>query len=155
MSIEVRRCLSEGDLDAVTPLCVAHAAYEELAFDPEGFASRLFPHTQGDAPPVYLWAARREGMLVGYSAANVQFSTLSASEYMHLDCLFVTDAARSRGVGAQLLAAVAKLARTLHLEHLEWQTPIWNDRARRFYERLGAVSLDKSRFSVRTTDLRV
>ena len=44
------------------------------------------------------------------------------------------------------MRAIAGLAVLLGCATVEWQTPIWNAEATRFYERLGAISRFKARF---------
>jgi GNAT superfamily N-acetyltransferase len=67
---------------------------------------------------------------------------------MHLDCLFVREPARGRGVGAALLHAVFAIATAQEIAELQWQTPDWNEPAIRFYRRLGAQGKAKLRFTL-------
>ncbi len=41
---------------------------------------------------------------------------------------------------------VVEEARSMGCEGIQWQTPIFNTRAMKFYERLGATANDKRRF---------
>jgi GNAT superfamily N-acetyltransferase len=149
----IQRCRSRGDLDGLAALCSAHADYEDLAFDPAGFEDRLSRWIEARELSVAIWMARDGAVPCGYAAASVEFSTLAAARYLHLDCLFVSDGMRSRGIGERLMGEVAGFARAEGLGHVEWQTPSWNARAVRFYERLGAKALTKLRFSVSSRHL--
>jgi ribosomal protein S18 acetylase RimI-like enzyme len=60
----------------------------------------------------------------------------------------VAEGSRGAGAGARLVAAVAERARARGLTKLQWQTPVWNDAAIRFYGRLGAGRLAKERFTL-------
>lgn len=93
-----------------------------------------------------LWVAESRTGLLGYAAATLEFSTWQAAEYLHLDCLFLRESARGAGLGQRLLTAVAACAEGLDVMEMQWQTPAWNENARRFYRRLGAQETDKTRF---------
>jgi GNAT superfamily N-acetyltransferase len=45
-----------------------------------------------------------------------------------------------------LLQAAIEEARRQQIDHLEWQTPAWNEDAIRFYRRQGASHANKVRF---------
>lgn len=154
MTGAVERCRTRQDLEGLTGLCRAHAAYEGLAFDPDGFEDRLAVWIEPPDPTLFLWMVRDGSEPLGYASASMEFSTLAAARYLHLDCLFVADHARSRGLGASLIAAAATLGRDRGLSRMEWQTPSWNTRAARFYERLGARAVSKLRFSADIEALR-
>ena len=85
-------------------------------------------------------------MIVGYAAVTFEWSLWRARTYGHLDCLFVAERARGRGLGSKLLEAAIGLVSTEGADRVEWQTPAWNEDAIRFYLRHGAESADKKRF---------
>ncbi|WLT31727.1 GNAT family N-acetyltransferase [Geothrix sp. PMB-07] len=143
----IRRAIA-GDAVALAGLCAAHAAYERLTYHPEGHAERLAVALEGPAPRLYAWLALREGSAVGYSSATVDFATMAAHTFLHMDCLFVEEKARNGGVGALLMAEVRALGRALGCANLQWQTPDWNLDAIRFYHRMGARDLPKARFTL-------
>ena len=101
------------------------------------------------SPRLYGWVAVNEqGRLIGYATATIDYSTWMSREFMHLDCLFVSERMRSRGVGARLLASVCEHARKIGIAELQWQTPQWNVKAQRFYERIGGRPAPKMRFTL-------
>ena len=63
-----------------------------------------------------------------------------------MDCLYLREEARGAGLGPHLVREIAQLARQLGCSTVQWQTPIWNERAIRFYQRLGAIGKQKVRF---------
>jgi GNAT superfamily N-acetyltransferase len=63
-----------------------------------------------------------------------------------MDCLYVREAWRGRGVGHQLWKAVHAFARAQGCRTMQWQTPEWNVDAARFYRRLGALEAIKRRY---------
>ena len=47
-----------------------------------------------------------------------------------------------------MMAAVQHRAQMLGCEAMQWQTPVWNEGAIRFYDRLGATRLAKQRYTL-------
>ncbi|MDI2127767.1 GNAT family N-acetyltransferase [Yinghuangia seranimata] len=144
------------DLPAVAVLAAEHAAYEKAAPPARGLAERLgavlFP-PGGAAPRAYCVVAELPGgELVGYATCSPEFSTWDASEYLHMDCLFLRDGHRGLRLGPMLVEAVVDRARALGMAHVQWQTPVWNDGAIRFYDRLGATAKEKLRYTLPVGD---
>lgn len=63
-----------------------------------------------------------------------------------MDCLYLREETRGLGLGRQLVMEIASLAYRLGCVNVQWQTPVWNERAIRFYQRLGAKGKQKVRF---------
>lgn len=76
---------------------------------------------------------------VGYALFHPSWSTEVGERGFYLYDLHVRDAARGRGVGRALLAALARLARAEGRTFLWWNSKDWNEGARAFYRRLGAT----------------
>lgn len=136
------------DLPALIELCAEHAAYEQAAFDPIGKAPRLAAALFSSPPRLHAWIACDADHAVGYATASRKFATWAARDYWHLDCLFLREAARGRGLGARLLHAVIAAARAQDIDELQWQTPDWNAPAIAFYRRFGARGSAKMRFTL-------
>ncbi|MCB5165591.1 GNAT family N-acetyltransferase [Streptomyces bambusae] len=139
------------DLPRLVELIHEHIAYEKSDLRPEGLAERLHPLLFGpDREPRLhvLVAADPSGTLVGYAACATEFAFWDARSHLHMDCLYLAEEARGHGLGADLMTAVTHLARTLGLTEVQWQTPEWNAGAIRFYDRLGAASRPKQRFTL-------
>ncbi|MFF0436211.1 GNAT family N-acetyltransferase [Streptomyces sp. NPDC004327] len=138
------------DLPRVAELAAEHAAYEQAAPPPGDLAARLHRLLfAAEAPRLRcLVAELPDGTLAGYATCAPELSTWDAAEYLHMDCLYLTAEARGHGLGALLMAAVRREARALGLTEIQWQTPTWNDGAIRFYDRLGATSKEKRRYSL-------
>lgn len=101
---------------------------------------------QADAP-ARIFVAELD-RIAGYAALTLDFALWSGARYGHLDCLFVSEAYRGKGLGAALLQKVAETARAHGSVRLEWQTPEWNTEAAAFYRRHGADCMQKQRFSL-------
>lgn len=135
-----------GDAQALAALCRAHAAFEELPYQADGHASRLAQALE--IARLHAWVAERDGDIVGYASATLDFSTLCARTFVHLDCLYLAPQARNCGLGSALMAAVAEFGRRQGCHEMQWQTPAWNAAALRFYDRSGARRLDKQRYTL-------
>jgi len=83
--------------------------------------------------------AELDGAVAGYAFFTLGYNTDIAARAMWLHDIFVKPAARGRGVGHALMAAVA--AETLRLggRSLEWGVHAANAGALEFYRRLGAA----------------
>ncbi|WP_424211236.1 GNAT family N-acetyltransferase [Streptomyces sp. BI20] len=144
----IRRARPE-DLPRLVELIEEHVAYERAAPRPPGLADRLGPQLfASDARLWVLVAELPDGTLAGYAACAPEYAFWNAAHHLHMDCLYLAESARGRGVGADLMAAVADLARAEGMTQVQWQTPEWNEGAVRFYDRLGAVALPKLRYSL-------
>jgi GNAT superfamily N-acetyltransferase len=74
------------------------------------------------------------------------FPAFDAACFLHMDCLYLREETRGLGLGRQLVMEIASLAYRLGCVNVQWQTPVWNERAIRFYQRLGAKGKQKVRF---------
>lgn len=135
-----------ADAPLLASLCAAHAAHERLPAPAAGHAERLAAALA--AGRLWAWLGQLDGRAVGYASATPDFSTLAAQPFLHLDCLYLQAEARGLGLGGELLQAVATHAREWGCSQLQWQTPVWNEAAIRFYDRLGATRLEKQRYSL-------
>ena len=55
---------------------------------------------------------------------------------------------RGLGLGEQLMNRIKCEARELGCNSVQWQTPVFNEGAIRFYKRIGAKSQSKERFTI-------
>lgn len=130
---------------ALLPLIEAHAKFERAAATctADALKSAL---AEPDAL-LFAWLAVDEmGRAIGYATATRDLSTWTGKPFLHLDCLFISEAARGTGAGTQLLGAVRMFAVRLGIGELQWQTPAWNAPAERFYMKQGATVTGKRRF---------
>ncbi|MFI8825739.1 GNAT family N-acetyltransferase [Streptomyces sp. NPDC053431] len=150
MTVPVARRAHPEDLPRVAELAAEHAAYEKAAPPHPDLAARLHGLLFATESPRLrcLVAELPDGTVAGYATCSLELSTWEAAEYLHMDCLYLTETARGHGLGALLMAAIRREARALGVTRVEWQTPTWNDGAIRFYDRLGATSKEKRRFSL-------
>ena len=76
------------------------------------------------------------GEPTGFALFHPRFSTWLGRPGMYLEDLFVTQAARGRGVGRRLMSCLARIAVERGWERIDFQVLDWNP-ARGFYRRLG------------------
>jgi RimJ/RimL family protein N-acetyltransferase len=80
---------------------------------------------------------------VGFALYFHSYSTFLARRGLYLEDLFVRPAARGRGVGRALLAALAGIAVARACGRVEWSVLDWNEPAIRFYRSLGAEPMSE------------
>lgn len=139
------RPVERGDLSQVLELIALHSAYERSPYDPQGMLQKL-DRDIFDREKLHCLVSEIDGSLIAYATCTIQYSTWEAAEYVYLDCLFVRESARGKGLGFRLMQEIRSWALNRSLNLVQWQTPNFNEDAIRFYERLGADSLGKERF---------
>lgn len=82
--------------------------------------------------------AQWEGAPAGSAVWHRSFSSFKGREMIYLEDIFVLPAVRSRGIGRELLRAVARLALTRGAASVGWLMMDWNEEARAFYLSAGA-----------------
>ncbi|WP_374776399.1 N-acetyltransferase family protein [Streptomyces sp. NBC_01310] len=138
-----------GDLPRLAELMHEHIAYEKSAPRPSDLAERLGPQLFAEGARLWvLLAETPDGLVAGYAACSAEFSFWDARDYLHMDCLYLAEESRGHGLGVALMDGVTGLARELGLDHVQWQTPVWNEGAIRFYDRLGAPGHAKRRYAL-------
>jgi len=137
MAIEVRPVLAE-EFPSVEPLLVAYQTFYEVEdIDPErnrAFFSRFL----GGSEDGWLLGAFEGSELVGFGCFYRHKSSLSATDVVLMNDLYVSEAARGKGAGRALIDAGVELAREWGASHLTWSTAPDNHTAQRLYDSTGA-----------------
>ncbi len=135
MSHCVRRA-TLADLDRLVPL---FDAYRQFYRQPSDLAiARQFLHDRlARSESIVLIAEDHDKTAIGFVQLFPTFSSILAAPISILHDLFVTPAARRRGVGVELLKSAVETAQAAGAVRLELATAITNDPARRLYEKLG------------------
>jgi len=133
--VEVRTA-TPADAELVNRMVREIAAHEDsldaLVAGPEHWRAMLA------RPDVrILIAVGADGTPLGYVSTTRRLNLWLGADVVGLDDLWVRDTARNRGVGRELMAAVARLAAEDDLT-VVWGARADNDAAHRFYRRLGA-----------------
>ena len=142
------RDFQEDDIDDLIQLCAKHAAHELSDYDETGKAARLKNALLSSTPPLHCWIVEVNELIVGYATFTFDFSTWNACRYLHVDCIYIEDNFRGRGIGAVIMNRLKNVARENGCVNVQWQTPVFNKKAIRFYEKINARGLDKKRFYI-------
>lgn len=145
MSLQIRK-VEVRDLEQLVELCEAHAIYEGANYEHSGKKEGLEKALFGNPPLLHGLVLADEEQLYGYTTFARQYSTWDAFQYMYMDCLFISEAMRGQAWGQKLLNEVKQAAKEMDCSLIQWQTPLSNVNAIRFYDRIGANGLDKKRF---------
>ncbi|MEM1122895.1 MAG: GNAT family N-acetyltransferase [Bacteroidota bacterium] len=140
------RFASPRDLPRIIELCQAHAAFEKASYQVAGKAALLKKYFFETPVIAYCLLVEINQQVVGYATFMKQFSTWDAHFYLYLDCLYFEPQARGLGFGKKVMEHVKTFAKAENCTEIQWQTPDFNKKAIRFYDKLGAVSKTKERF---------
>lgn len=143
------RAANVQDIPVLLELMNKHAHYE--GSDPiSDDACARFPALLAEDGDNWVYVLVLGPRVLGYAAFNLATSTWRSKRYLHMDCLYIDESYRGEGGGMMLVKQGEELARLLGLTTMEWQTPVNNHGAIRFYERCGATAKQKLRFSMET-----
>jgi len=109
------------------------ALLEEALFGPTPSAEAVIGETREESAD---WQA------AGFALFHSTFSTWEARPGIWLEDLYVPPVNRRAGVGAALLAHLAKITVERGCARLEWAALEWNELALNFYDTIGARRLD-------------
>jgi GNAT superfamily N-acetyltransferase len=137
VSLTIREALA-GDgaaLHAMTRALAVHHGHEaDFVSAPEDFERFLTePHPVGGAL-IAFW----NGAPAGSAIWHRSFSSFRGRETLYLEDLAVLPEFRRRGIGRELLRAVARLARARGVPAVTWLAMDWNREALGLYEASGA-----------------
>ena len=98
------------------------------------FSQFLDDHSRG-----VLFAALDADVVVGFATLYFPFSSVRARSVCLMNDLFITEAARGKGIGRALIAHCHNYAQTHDFPALMWNTEHDNHAAQRLYDSLGAT----------------
>jgi len=142
--MKIRFAIRE-DIHQIVTLCRMHADHEKTNFDIINKDSLLSKHLFDDISLKCL-VVEIASEIVGYATFMKQFSTWEADFYLYLDCLFLKEEMRGKGIGALLMDKIKDYAQAEGCTIIQWQTPDFNKKAIQFYQKIGATSKTKERF---------
>lgn len=96
----------------------------------------------GPQPKFRALIAKWDGQPAGYALFFGFYSTWAGRPGLFLEDLFVRPQFRGKGIGTELLAAVARIVVAENCYGVRWEVMDWNKRAIKLYETLGAEFLD-------------
>ena len=143
--------IKENNVDQLIPLCALHSEYERVPFDTSEKEERLKQFLFEEQPALFCLVVMKGKKMVGYASYMIQFSTWDAGPYIYMDCLYLLETHRGFGIGQQLMERIREEAKKLKITEIQWQTPTFNTRAIKFYNRTGAHSKSKKRYFWKVT----
>lgn len=105
------RFAENRDLPKNIDLCCQHAEYENAAYDKKNKKELLFNAIFGELPVLKCFVVDKESKIVGYVTYMRQFSTWDADFYIYIDCLFLTEETRGKGLGTALMDKIKEYAK--------------------------------------------
>jgi GNAT superfamily N-acetyltransferase len=144
MSIRLEKAAPEN-IPQIIALMREFAEYEKLLDSFEVTEARLETALFGDGKVADAILAFDGERAIAYAVFFPNFATFRGQRGIYLEDIFITKAARGRGLGEMLLKYIAKLAQTRGFERIDFQVLKWNTPAIEFYEHLGAVRDEEER----------
>jgi GNAT superfamily N-acetyltransferase len=139
------RHATPADVPAIVGFIRELAEYEKLLHvcrtTEAGLAASLFPAS--GRPVAEALVGEIDGVPMGMSIFFTNFSTFECKPGLYLEDLYVTPAARGKGLGKALLIRLAQIAVERGYARFEWSVLDWNEPAIGFYKKLGAVPMDE------------
>lgn len=131
------RPATPADGERVAAMCAALSA-EEATGNQSRFMAETFRRDGfGPQPAFACLIAERAGQAVGYALYHDDYDTDRLCRSVYLADLYVETAARGRGLGRALMAAVARAGRRRDAQVMMWSVLKTNLAARRFYAGMG------------------
>ena len=143
----VLRKVHRDELPRLVEMCERHADYEQAAYSSAGKQQALETLLFMEHPRLFCYVIETDSSLVGYFTYTFDTSTWDAGMYLHVDCLYLEPDYRGQKIGDKVFEKISMIARDNNCINIQWQTPAFNDKAIRFYNRMGAVGKEKIRFS--------
>ncbi|WP_158090157.1 GNAT family N-acetyltransferase [Kiloniella majae] len=110
-------------------------------FDAEVNLAKLIKHGFGTKPLFSALIAEKNSDVLGYAIFSYGFWADSFQGMIFMTDLFVRQDWRSQGVGQAMIEELRRIGRYNDCELLMWTVWKGNPPARKFYDKLGAISL--------------
>lgn len=140
------RFAEKKDLPQIVELCKEHAEYEQAKYEQENKAELLSAFIFGQNPSLKCLVVEQGNSIIGYATFMKQFSTWDADFYIYLDCLFLKVNTRGQGLGTLLMEKIKEYTKAESCNVIQWQTPVFNQKAISFYQKIDGISKTKERF---------
>ena len=144
----VIREIRKADLPRLIELCKSHADYEQVPYDKANKFELLERAIFSDNKKLRCFVVEYHSQLIGYYSYTFDFSTWDAKTFMYLDCLYLEPEFRGMRIGERIFENLKEIARLNDCVNIQWQTPVFNEKAIKFYRRMGATGKDKIRFFI-------
>ena len=139
------RPATTDDVALVMQFIKGLAEYEKLADEVVATEANMYESLFGpnaNAEAVFACHIDSSPQEIGCAVFTQHYSTYSGRSSLYLEDLFVLSEWRSHGVGHELIAYGAGLAKSRGYPRMEWSVLDWNEQAIGFYEKLGATRVE-------------
>lgn len=145
MEFVIRKIRVE-ELCELVEMCESHAVYEQAAYLSSGKEEALKELIFSESKKLHCCVIAVADELAGYFSYTFDYSTWDAQPFLHLDCLYLKPPYRGMKIGDRVIDQLVAIAQEHRCVNIQWQTPVFNKRAIRFYNRMGARGKAKIRF---------
>jgi len=132
-----------ADIPAIQQMIRDLAEYERSLPEVSATEDDLRAALLGGHPSLFAHVAEEDGELAGFALWFLNYSTWLGRHGIYLEDLYVRPERRGQGHGRALLAELARICVDRGYGRLDWSVLDWNSPTRRFYESLGAVTVDE------------
>jgi len=132
-----------ADIPAIHQMVRDLAEYERSLPEVTATEDDLRAALLGGHPSLFAHVAEEDGELAGFALWFLNYSTWLGRHGIYLEDLYVRPERRGQGHGRALLAELARICVDRGYGRLDWSVLDWNSPTRRFYESLGAVTVDE------------
>lgn len=136
------RSATAADVPLILSLIRDLATYEKLLPEVVATEDSLRQTLFDAAPAAHVVISEVDGRPAGFALYFFNYSTFLAKPGLYLEDLFVKPAFRGTGTGKALLLHLAKIANARDCGRMEWAVLDWNEPAKGFYQKIGAVPLN-------------
>lgn len=149
MEYIIRECIVK-DLPELVELCGKHAEFEQANYDSTGKERLLKIALFSDRPKLFCSVIESSNKIQGYFSYTFDYSTWDAQTFLYLDCLYLEPEFRGNRIGEIVFDKLREIAKQNNCVNIQWQTPIFNERVVKFYNRIGGTGKEKVRFFIDT-----
>jgi ribosomal protein S18 acetylase RimI-like enzyme len=94
------------------------------------------------------FVALQDGKLVGFATLYFTFSTMKADKYTVMNDLFTIEQYGDTEVESQLFLECHRYTKEHQFTHMSWITATDNNRAQRFFDKMGGIQGDWVNYSI-------
>jgi len=132
----------KGLLDLIKELATYEEQEQHLKTDLNKIIDSGFSNLQ--SPKFEALVAEIDGVLIGYVTYTWNYSIWNGSKYMAIDDVFVSKQFRRHSIGVKLMQYAKDICTSNNIELIKWEVESNNEKAIRFYKKLGAEVNNKS-----------
>lgn len=137
------RPATSADIPTILHLVRELAAFEREPDAVTASETDLHAALFGPRPAAEAVIAEEDGAVLGFALFFHNFSTWTGKRGLYLEDLYVTPAARGKGIGTALLRHLAQEAVARGCARFEWSVLDWNADAIAFSRAMGAVGMEE------------